>query len=117
MAPGKWGGRRSRRLVALVLRLKGTVCHLCGLPGANSADHDPPRSVLIAQGVTNPDALEYLHPAHWRPCNNHRGDRPLTDDLRAELRAARLAALGMTTLAAPLSPRFADRRPVLEEST
>lgn len=103
-----WGGRRVRLLVQLVLEVKGTTCHLCGLPGADSADHDPPRSVLVASGCPDPDALEYLHPAHRVPCNVGRRARPITDALRAELRALRLRAEGRAT--ASLSPRFARHR-------
>jgi hypothetical protein len=110
-APRQWGGRYAQRLVALTLRTKGTVCHLCGLPGADSADHDPPRSVLVAQGEANPDQLEYLWPAHFRPCNNTRRDQPITPALRARLREARLSSLGLTATRPDLSPRFAARRP------
>lgn len=106
-----WGGRRAQRLTAATLANKGTICHLCGLEGADSADHDPPRSVLLTDGVANPDALEYLWPAHRLPCNVVRKARPITPDLRAELREARLAALGEAATAVPLSPRFAGRRP------
>lgn len=104
-----WGGRKVRRLVALVLHLKGRVCHLCRLDGADSADHEPPRSVLVATGVADPDALRYLMPAHLK-CNVRRGDRPVTDALRVELRAKRLYDLGVRAADAfALSPRFADR--------
>jgi hypothetical protein len=106
-----WGGRRAQRLVASTLLNKGTTCHLCDLEGADSADHDPPRSVLLAQGVANPDQARYLFPAHRYPCNIKRKAREITDELRAELRAARLAALGLAETAVPLSPRFASRRP------
>ena len=82
-----WGGTHARTLTAVVLNRKGTTCHLCGGDGADSADHDPPRSVLIRAGVPDPDALRFLFPAHWQPCNNHRKARPLTDELRAECRA------------------------------
>jgi hypothetical protein len=112
VTPSSWGGRRAQRLVAATLADKGTTCHLCGLEGADSADHDPPRSTLIASGVPNPDAPGYLLPAHYLPCNALRGARPITPALRAECRAARLAALGQLETAVPLSPRFADRRPV-----
>ncbi len=95
-----WGGRRAIALVAAVLASKGTVCHLCGEAGADSADHDPPRSVLLREGVRNPDALEYLHPAHVR-CNILRKARPITDALRADLARARA---GHTP--ARRSPRF-----------
>lgn len=37
------------------------ACRLCGDP-ASVAHHDPPRRVLIATGVTNPDGLEWLRP-------------------------------------------------------
>lgn len=105
-----WSGRRVPQLVALVLQTKGTTCHLCGLPGATSADHDPPRSVLVASGCPNPDdpAL-YLWPAHLS-CNQLRGARPIDDELRAECRTHRLRIEGRTT--AQLSPRFARRRVV-----
>lgn len=94
----KWGGRRASRLVALTLSVKGDVCWLCGGPGANSADHEPPRSALLASGVADPDALDFLRPAHLL-CNQFRGTRPVTDELRAELaahlagRASRVRAL------------------------
>jgi hypothetical protein len=106
-----WGGRRAQRLTAATLADKGTTCHLCGLDGANSADHDPPRSTLIATGVPNPDAPGYLLPAHLS-CNQLRGTRPVTPQVRAECRAAMRAALGQVETAVPLSPRFAGRRPV-----
>jgi hypothetical protein len=82
-----WGGTYAKRLVTAVLTNKGTTCHLCDGDGADSADHNPPRSVLIRAGVPNPDAMRYLFPVHWRPCNNYRKDRPVTDELRAECRA------------------------------
>jgi hypothetical protein len=104
----KWAGPQVRQLIDLTLSTKGTTCHLCGLPGADSADHDPPRSVLVRAGVANPDAAVYLFPAHWTPCNNNRKAKPLTPELRAELRAARLSHLGQSE-PVNLSPMFADR--------
>lgn len=109
-----WAGRKVRRLVDAVLFTKGRTCHLCSLPGADSADHDPPRSVLVAGGVANPDALVYLFPSHRFPCNVARKARPITDELRAELRAKRLALAGPVVDAAARSPRF--RRPDLLQS-
>lgn len=99
-----WGGRRAQTLVAAVLANKGDLCHLCLEPGADSADHDPPRSVLIREGVTDPDALRFLKPAHLR-CNLLRKARPVDDRLRAELAAARA---GHTP--ARRSPRFGGPR-------
>lgn len=72
MASRDWGGRRAQRLVADVLATKGTTCHLCGLEGANSADHIVPRS----KGGGN--RLENLEPAH-RACNRDRGDLDLAE--------------------------------------
>ena len=44
MKPGGWGGREATRLTELTLATYGNVCHLCGLPGATTADHVLPRS-------------------------------------------------------------------------
>jgi hypothetical protein len=108
----RWGGRQSIRLVALTLATKGDTCHLCGMPGADSADHDPARSQLLRLGVRNPDLPEWLWPAHLT-CNHRRRARPLDDALRAELHEARLHDLGLAPdpTAARLSPAIAARRP------
>lgn len=106
----RWGGRRVRALILMTIAAKGTVCHLCGLDGATSADHDPPRTVLLGQGVANPDHPDYLWPAHLL-CNQVRGARPLSDSLREECRVKMLAALGRVPAPVALSPSFAARRP------
>ena len=67
-----WNGRRSRELRAATLAAHGTVCHLCGLPGADTADHLVPR----AAGGTN--ELDNLRPAH-KACNSARGALPLAE--------------------------------------
>jgi 5-methylcytosine-specific restriction endonuclease McrA len=59
-------------LVADVLTTKGRTCHLCGRPGANSADHIVPRSKGGGNLLTN------LEPAH-RACNRDRGDLDLDE--------------------------------------
>lgn len=61
-----WGGRSAARLTALTLSTWGTICHLCGCDGADTADHIVPRS----RGGT--DELANLRPAH-RSCNSRRG--------------------------------------------
>lgn len=65
-----WGGRRVAQITAQVLAHYGTVCHLCGMPGANSVDHIIPR----VHGGT--DELPNLRPAH-RSCNYSRGAMPM----------------------------------------
>lgn len=102
-----WSGRKVGRLRALTLQTKGTTCHLCGLPGADSPDHDPPRSVLVASGCLDPDDLRFLFPAHLT-CSQLRGTRQISPELKAECRTDRLRREGKTT--AQLSPRFARRR-------
>lgn len=99
-----------RRLTVAVLEAKGTVCHLCELEGADSPDHNPPRSELIAAGVLYPDQLAYLWPAH-RLCNVRRKRRPVTPTLKAELRARRLEDLRVAraTAAVLRSARFESR--------
>lgn len=54
----KWGGRPAARLVAATLTKYGDRCHLCGRPGADSADHVIPRT----RG--GPDTIDNLRPVH-----------------------------------------------------
>lgn len=66
----KWGGAAGAALVRATLAHYGDRCHLCGRPGADSADHVIPRE----RG--GPDALANLRPVHHnRPprCNRRRG--------------------------------------------
>lgn len=69
-----WPGnaRRRLKLVGMVLGLKGRTCHLCGLPGATSADHGVPWS------HGGPNTLDNLWPAH-QACNSVRQDQTLRD--------------------------------------
>lgn len=72
-----WAGYESKRrpLVRLVLSRMGRTCHLCGQPGATTADHLIPWS---HGGRNHPDNLA---PAHMG-CNRARSDRPLVDYFR-----------------------------------
>jgi 5-methylcytosine-specific restriction endonuclease McrA len=67
-----WGGRKAQQYVRATLTTYGTVCWLCGLPGATSADHIIPRS----RGGAVYDLLN-LGPSHKR-CNEARGNRDVT---------------------------------------
>jgi 5-methylcytosine-specific restriction endonuclease McrA len=67
-----WSGRRVTDLRAAVLAARGTVCHLCGMPGADTIDHIVPRAL----GGT--DDIDNLVPAHKR-CNSSRGALPMAD--------------------------------------
>lgn len=66
----RWGGRIARRLVLACLSTHGTTCHLCGRPGATTADH------LIPRAKGGADVLANLRPAH-SSCNSRRGDMDL----------------------------------------
>ncbi|MBF6483855.1 HNH endonuclease [Nocardia otitidiscaviarum] len=80
-----WTGRRAQALRALTLATYGITCHLCGRPGATTADHVIPRS----RGGS--DSLANLRPAHLT-CNSMRGDMPLEEWFaRYPLRALSLA--------------------------
>jgi len=66
-----WSGRKAQRWVQLTLDTYGRTCYLCGLPGADSADHVIPRS--LGGAVFD---LANLGPSH-RSCNFRRGNRPV----------------------------------------
>lgn len=68
-----WGGRQAQLFTRLVLQTYGRTCHLCGLPGATTADHKIPRS----KGGER-YALSNAAPAHGS-CNSARGDRSLEE--------------------------------------
>lgn len=68
--PEVWGGRKAQQYVQLTLQTYGTVCWLCRLPGATSADHIIPRSLRGAVYE-----IRNLGPAHTH-CNESRGNRP-----------------------------------------
>lgn len=68
-----YGGRRALDYTAAVLNLYGRTCHLCGRPGADTADHVVPRS----KGGAVFD-LANGRPAHKR-CNSKRGAMDLPE--------------------------------------
>jgi 5-methylcytosine-specific restriction endonuclease McrA len=67
-----WAGRYAQRLTAETLAVKGTICHLCRRPGADTADH------LIPRSKGGDDSLDNRAPAH-HACNSLRGDLDLAD--------------------------------------
>src|SRR5687768_4771002 len=110
-----WGGRKVAPLVLAACEQEGWVCWLCGDPitmAERSADHDPPRSTLVRNGVPDPDDLRWLRGGHLL-CNQRRGIRRVTDELRAELVAKRAGDRAKAQQAARLSSSVARRRPTL----
>lgn len=79
MSGGDWGGRRAQEYTELVLATYGTICRLCGLPGADTADHIVPRS----KGGELYD-LTNGRPAHLS-CNSSRGNRDLVVQIETGL--------------------------------
>lgn len=68
-------GSRWHKLVRWVIRRDGGICHLCGRPGADTADHLVP----LSQGGAkmDPRNLKAAHHNVWPRCNRVRGDRPI----------------------------------------
>lgn len=62
-------GRPWQRVKARIIRRDAGICHLCGQPGANTADHLVP----VARGGAVYD-LDNLAAAHIA-CNRKRGSR------------------------------------------
>lgn len=56
--------RPGRRARLQMFAIYGTVCHLCGHDGADSADHLIPISVWPQQPIDP----HLMRPAHGRPC-------------------------------------------------
>lgn len=77
--PKRTGRRWREHTVPRVLRRDHGICHLCDMPGADTADH------VVPWAVSQDDSLPNLRAAHNRPCNQIRGDRSITW-ARAEIR-------------------------------
>lgn len=92
-----WKGNEVTKNNRLVLGYWGTTCHLCGLPGADTADHVIPRS----KGGDN--SLMNQRPAH-KVCNSRRGAQDL-EEFKAQVRAGRY------THGVPLSETINDSKP------
>ena len=83
LSRGRYTARKNRAEVLA----ESDICHLCGRPGATTVDHEPPRKILVMMGVADPDAKQYLRPAHLK-CNQRRGTKPLGQAV-AKLRPTR----------------------------
>jgi 5-methylcytosine-specific restriction endonuclease McrA len=71
-------GRRIAAFMRAVVGTYGSLCHLCGLPGADSIDHLKPIK-------THPELrwdIDNVRPAH-RSCNSARGAAALVLTYRA----------------------------------
>jgi 5-methylcytosine-specific restriction endonuclease McrA len=64
-----------------VVRRDGGICHLCGQPGADTADH------LLPWSKGGRNTMDNLRAAHGE-CNRRRSDRPV-EVARGEIAAAR----------------------------
>lgn len=77
--------RPARRAREQMFAIYGTVCHLCGHDGADSADHLVPISVWPDQPV-DPHGMRPAHylpcPTCGRRCNSERGARVPAEPLR-----------------------------------
>ena len=69
-------GRPFQTRKARVIRRDGGICHLCGGPGADTADH------LVPHTLGGTDAMSNLAAAHhdvWPKCNRIRGNRSIAE--------------------------------------
>lgn len=77
-------GRPWQRIKRRVIRRDGGICHLCGEPGADSADHIVPWSISKDDSMAN---LAAVHHDVEPKCNRLRGDRSV-GTARAEIAAS-----------------------------
>lgn len=59
-------GSREQKRAQYVLERDDTICHVCGHPGADEADHVVP----LSQGGS--DTLDNLKPIHREPCHREK---------------------------------------------
>lgn len=75
--PKRTGRRWREHTVPRVLRRDNGICHLCGRPGADTADHLIPWSQFPPDRKVEADRFPNLAAAHVS-CNMIRGDRSIT---------------------------------------
>lgn len=68
-------GRPWQRVKARVIRRDGGICHICGGPGADSADHLTPTS--MGGRWLDMDNLAAVHHDVEPKCNRVRGNRSI----------------------------------------
>lgn len=72
---GRAEGRRWRQLKTRIIRRDAGVCHLCGRPGADSADHLIPEA--LGGPRWDPANLAAVHHNAEPRCNRIRGARTI----------------------------------------
>jgi len=85
-------GRPWQRLKRRIIRRDGGICHLCGQPGADSADHLIPYSYGGPNSATN---LAAVHHDVEPKCNRRRGTRTI-DAVKADIERSRHDTAGWT---------------------
>lgn len=75
--PKRTGRRWREHTVPHIIRRDDGICHICGQPGADTADHIIPWSKFPPDAKTDADRLGNLAAAH-AACNRIRGDRSIT---------------------------------------
>lgn len=86
-APKHYRSKISKHLKATVFRVYGNTCHLCDCEisyGQRSVDH------LKSNRAGGSTILSNLRPAH-KTCNEFRGARPLSPELKSQIRNRYLA--------------------------
>ena len=62
-------GSRQQQRARYILQRDDTICHVCGMPGSNEADH----IVALAHGGT--DTIENMAAIHAIPCHRIKTER------------------------------------------
>lgn len=75
--PKRTGRRWREHTVPRILRRDNGICHLCGQPGADTADHLIPWSQFPPDQQHRADRPDNLAAAH-ATCNRIRGNRSIT---------------------------------------
>ena len=82
-------GRPWQRRKAAVIRRDHGICHICGAPEADSADHIVPWSISRDDSMANLAAVHHDRPPY---CNRIRGNRTIEAARRTLAARARTAA-------------------------